>query len=345
MGRFVLYLFTSCVAFACCYATIPLLQRTLASYLLDRPGGLKKHSHAVPILGGCGIFLGLCAALIILRFCTQFPTGTLHSLRGILLGGGLIFCMGLWDDCTKPKGLPIWAKLVLQALATLCLIRYGIAIHIFSSPWIMYPLTFLWVVGLTNAFNLLDILDGLCTTQALVCTLGLGLIALPSEFIYVNFAATALLGACLAFLPFNFSTTRKVFLGDSGSNLLGFLIAALCLATGYSENSSWGCLTPLFIVALPLFDISFVTLARLLQGKNPLRGSADHAALRLQQAGYSSQRIVGSFALAGLACNTLAFIVTRSSREVILTCMLLLILVACGLGYYLWHLGGSTRAR
>ena len=345
MGRFVLYLFTACAAFACCYAVIPLLQRTLASYLLDHPGGLKKHAQAVPVLGGCGIFLGLCAALIALRFCTQFPTGTLHSLRGILFGGGLIFAMGLWDDCTKPKGLPIWGKLLLQALATLCLIHYGIAIRIFASPWVMYPLTFLWVVGLTNAFNLLDILDGLCTTQALVCTLGLGLIALPSEFIYVNFAAAALIGACLAFLPFNFASPRKVFLGDSGSNLLGFLIAALCLATEYSENSSWGCLTPLFIVAVPLFDIAFVILARLVQGKNPLKGSADHAALRLQQTGYSSRRIVGGFAGVGLACNAIAFMVPRSSKELILTAILLLMLLAGGFGYYLWRLGGTSHAR
>lgn len=316
MGKFVLYLFAFCVSFACTYAALPLLARTLGRFVLDKPGGLKTHTNAVPALGGCGLFVGVSAALLAIRLTTQFPSGTLHSLRGILIGSALIFFMGLWDDFKKPAGLPIWAKLSLQAAATACLIYYGIAIHVFQNPWISYPVTFLWVVGLTNAFNLLDIMDGLCTTQAMICTLGLTLIALPSEWIYVNFAAVSLLGACAAFLPFNFSATRKLFLGDSGSNLLGFWVAALCLGTGYSELSDWGFLAPLLIALVPIWDISFVTLARLMQGKNPLKGSPDHAALRLQRAGHTPQRIVWLFAAAGLIGNALAFLVTVCSPAV-----------------------------
>ena len=290
-----------------------LLPRLTGSHLLDAPGGLKKHARAVPVLGGSGILVGLVVSLILIRLLTNFPTGTLHSLRGIIYGGTIIFIMGLLDDLRKPKGLPVWMKLSLQAAATGCLIYYGIVIRVFTTPWLAYPLTFLWVVGLTNAFNLLDIMDGLCTTQALVATLGLTLIALPSEFIYVNFAALALFGAGLAFLPFNFSTQHKLFLGDSGSNLLGFLIAALCLGTGYSSVSRWGFLAPLFIVGVPLADIAFVTLARLLQRKNPLKGSPDHAALRMQAGGWTTRRIVGIFTLAALIGNTAAFAVTVCS--------------------------------
>ena len=344
MGKFVLYLFTLCASFACTRAALPLLVRTCGPRLLDKPGGLKTHTHTVPVLGGCGIFAGLCITLILIRLCTQFPSGTLHSLRGIVLGGALIFVMGLCDDLRKPQGLPVWAKLLLQMAATACLIYYGIVIRVFPSPWISYPLTFLWVVGLTNAFNLLDIIDGLCTSQAMVCTLGLALIALPSEFIYVNFAALSLLGACAAFLPFNFSHTHKLFLGDSGSNLLGFLIAALCLGTGYSHVSNWGFLAPLLIAFVPIADISFVTLVRLAQGKNPLKGSTDHAALRLRELGITDTWIVGAFALAALVCNVLAFTVTFCPPELTVIILFGVISGAVIGGYQLFR-AGSSHAR
>ncbi len=316
MDTFVLYLCTCLIAWLCTTGALWILPRLAGSYLLDAPGGLKHHGRAIPALGGSGILIGLVSSLVFIRLVTHFPTGTLHSLRGILWGGTIIFLMGMLDDFKKPQGLPIRAKLTLQAAATLCLIHYGIVIRVFTSPWLAYPLTFLWVVGLTNAFNLLDILDGLCTTQALVATLGLTLIALPSEWIYVNFAALALFGAGLAFLPFNFSTRHKLFLGDSGSNLLGFLIAALCLGTGYSDSSHWGFLAPLFIVGIPLADITFVTLARLLQHKNPFKGSPDHAALRLQVAGWPLSRILRTFILMALICNAAGSAVTICSPVV-----------------------------
>lgn len=344
MGKFVLYLFTLCASFACTYAALPLLVRWFGNYFLDKPGGLKTHTGAVPVVGGSAIFLGLTAALVCVRLTTQFPSGTLHSLRGIIFGGALIFAMGLWDDFTKPKGLPVWIKLLVQATATLCLIRYGILIRVFPSLWVSYLLTFLWIVGLTNAFNLLDILDGLCTTQALVCTLGLTLITLPSERIYVNFAALALVGACGAFLPFNFSAKRKVFLGDSGSNLLGFWIAALCLATGYSGHSDWGFLAPLLIAFVPIFDTSFVTLFRLKQGKNPLKGSPDHAALLLKSAGWNTKKIVTVFLTVALVTNTLGFCLTLAAPRV---AMFLLLGVACAAGWAAYMLGriGVKHAR
>ncbi|MBO7191549.1 MAG: undecaprenyl/decaprenyl-phosphate alpha-N-acetylglucosaminyl 1-phosphate transferase [Elusimicrobiaceae bacterium] len=335
MGTFVFYLLSLGAAALCTFAVLPWLSRCIGNRLLDKPGGLKKHANAVPVVGGCGIFIGLVAALLAVRFTTQFPSGTLHSLRGIILGGTIIFIMGLWDDFKKPQGLPVWAKLLLQAAATLCLIEYGIMIHVFPCVWVSYLLTFLWVVGLTNAFNLLDILDGLCTTQAMVCTLGLALIALPSEFIYVNFAALALLGACAAFLPFNFSSRHKVFLGDSGSNLLGFLIAALCLGTGYSRVSTWGFLAALLIVCVPIADIAFVTLTRLINGRNPLKGSPDHAALRLRAMGWTSRQIVCVFAVLSLAANALGFTVTVCSPEWVVA-ILLTAFVSAGLaGYWL----------
>ena len=317
MKTFVLYLLCMLTAGVITAVSLPLLRRLSAGKLLDAPGGLKQHRGSVPVLGGSGILIGTLASLVLIRFCTAFPSGTLHNLRGIFIGGACIFALGLVDDFKKPKGVSVATKLLVQALAAGALIYYGVSIHAFTSPWISWPLTFLWVVGLTNAFNLLDIMDGLCVSQAVICTLGLAVIALPSEYVYVNFAALALLGACLAFWPYNHAK-RKIFLGDSGSTFLGFMIAALSIGTGYSERTSWGFLAPLFILAVPLFDTAFVSLARILKHKNPLKGSNDHIALRLKKLHWKSPFIFFFFAAAGLFFHIMAFTLPHCCVEIAL---------------------------
>lgn len=311
MDAIYLYLLSALLACGVTAVTLPVLRKFLGACFIDKPGGLKKHTAAVPAVGGAAVMLGLSASLVFIRLSTHFPSGTLHSLRGILLGAAIIFALGILDDLNKPKGVSVPVKLAVQSLAALCLLRYGVHISLFDCPQISYPLTFLWVLGITNAFNLLDISDGLCASQTLVCALGLCLIALPSEFVYVNFCACALAGACAGFWPYNHSARLKTFLGDSGSTLAGFIIAALAMGTGYSRHSDLGFLAPLLILAVPLFDTGFVVLIRLLHGKNPLKGSNDHAALRLKKAGLSSNETLLLFTGAGVFFNILAFGVTR----------------------------------
>ena len=318
MNAFVLYLISAGAAFLLTTLSLPLMYRYLKKFFLDTPGGLKTHAKAVPVLGGCGIFIGVLGSLLLIRFTTDFPSGTLHNLRGLFFGGMLIFIMGLLDDLKKPRGLAISLKLLIQAVATAALIYYDVSIHIFESPWLSYPLTFLWVIGLTNAFNLLDIQDGLCISQVIICTLGLAVVTLPHEQIYVNFAALSLLGASLAFWPYNHAKKKKIFLGDSGSNFLGFTLAALSMGTAYSHHTNWGVLAPLLILAVPLFDTTFVSLARILKGKNPLKGSDDHAALRLQKRGVKKPHVLMLFMAAAIASNTFALFLIHSSWKMAL---------------------------
>lgn len=311
----VFYFSTLLCAAAVTAGIIPVLRHTISRFLTDTPGGLKTHANAVPMLGGCAIFAGTIAALVLIRFTTNFPTGTLHSLRGIFGAGTLIFVLGLIDDLRKPKGLPIWARLFVQALAASFLIYYDVYVQIFSLAYLNYAITFLWLLTLTNAFNLLDISDGLCVSQAIICAAGLMFIALPGELWYVNFAALALMGSGLAFWPFN-HTKRKIFLGDSGATFLGFMIAAISMGTQYTQQNSYGYAAPLFITAVPLLDTIFVSLARLLQGKNPLRGSDDHLAIQLKKHWhFSSAGIIGIFALAGIGCNLLGNLITQLSSQ------------------------------
>lgn len=313
MATIHLYLLSAAVACAVTAGSLPLLRKYLGRYFSDVPSGLKKHAAPVPVLGGTAVMLGLSASLIFIRLTTDFPSGTLHSLRGILLGGGMIYLLGAADDAKKPAGLSVGLRLGVQSLAALTLMYYGVRVSLFDSPALSYILTFFWTLGITNAFNLLDISDGLCVSQAFICALGLWVIALPSEFIYVNFCACALLGACAGFWPYNHSRRLKTFLGDGGSTLLGFVIAALAMGTGYSEHSDLGFLAPLLILAVPVFDTGFVSLMRILKGKNPLKGSNDHAALRLLQTGISRRKTLWLFIGAGLFFNLLAFAAVRLS--------------------------------
>ncbi len=309
----VLYFITFLCAAAVTAGTVPLLRHWIAPFLTDTPGGLKTHKNAVPMLGGCAIFIGTVSSLVLIRFVTNFPTGTLHSLRGILSAGALIFLLGLTDDLRKPKGLPIWVRLLVQIGAVSLLIYYGIFVQAFAATWLNYTVTFVWLLALTNAFNLLDIADGLCVSQAVICAGGLVLIALPGELWYVNFAALALLGGGLAFWPFNHAK-NKVFLGDSGATFLGFMIAAISMGTQYTQQNPYGYAAPLFIAAVPLFDTAFVSVARLLQGKNPLCGSPDHLALKLKNdRHFSLISVLVLFALAATACNFLGGLVTQLS--------------------------------
>ena len=335
MNTVSLYVVALLLAGALTAGSLPVLRRLLGTLFIDAPGGLKQHTHAVALVGGCGIMLGLSASLIFIRYTTNFQTGTLHSLRGVLCGAAIIFALGIWDDLTKPHGVGVLPKLALQALATLCLIAYGIHISLEGWPLLSYSLTFLWVIGLTNAFNLLDIRDGLCVGQAVICSLGLLFITLPDEYIYVNFCACALLGSCLGFWPYNHRRRSKIFLGDSGSTLLGFLLAALAMAADYSEHSHIGFLAPLLIFSVPLFDTSFVSITRLAKHKNPLHASKDHAALRLSKKGFSDKTVLAVFMLAGILFNALAFLVIQLKTPAALAVYLLTFLLWIAAGIYL----------
>ncbi|MBI3551284.1 MAG: undecaprenyl/decaprenyl-phosphate alpha-N-acetylglucosaminyl 1-phosphate transferase [Elusimicrobia bacterium] len=279
---------------------------------LDHPSSsVKTHKVATPSLGGIAIFLAYTGTLLLLRYQTQFPTGTLRSLRGLLVGGTMVFALGIVDDLKKPQGLGFKSKFAVQALAACVLSYFDIRIHFVSPDYLAVALTAVWVVGITNAFNIVDIMDGLSASQAAVAALAFLMISLPSEELYVNFASAALAGAAAGFLPWNLSHKAKIFMGDSGSMLLGFLLAGISLGTRYSDVNNIGVYAPLLILLVPMYDTFFVMYLRLRQGKSPFLGSKDHFALRLEELGYSRRTIVLWAAGAAGFLGFLAFLVTQ----------------------------------
>jgi len=310
-----LYLLAVAAAFGLSFLLTPLVRRLALRFgWMDAPSSaVKTHKESTPSLGGIAIFASFVVTMILLRLFTRFATGTLHSLRGLMIGGALVFALGVIDDLRKPHGLHFKPKFAVQSLAAAALIFFGIRIYFIKPDYLALGLTLLWVVGITNAFNIIDIMDGLSAGQAAVAALGFLMISLPSEELYVNFASAALAGAALGFLPWNLSSGGKIFMGDSGSMTLGFLLAGVSLGTRYSDINDLGVFAPLLILLVPVYDTLFVMYLRLRRGQSPFLGSKDHFALRLEKVGYSRGQIVASCAAMAAFLSFCAFLVTQLS--------------------------------
>jgi UDP-GlcNAc:undecaprenyl-phosphate/decaprenyl-phosphate GlcNAc-1-phosphate transferase len=331
-----LYLMVLLGSWVLSFLSVKLIRRLVIKLgLFDRPeSAVKTHKEATPLLGGVGIFVSFFVTLSLLRFFTHFPTGTLRNLRGIFIGGLIIALMGVIDDIKKPHGLGFKTKFLFQAVAAICLIVFGgIDIRFIHPQYVGTILTVLWVVGISNAFNIIDIMDGFSASQAMIAGLAFFAIALPSEFIYVNFTAIAIVGATLGFLPNNFSKKRKIFLGDSGSLFLGFVLAAISMGTKYDGINDIGVYAPLLILAIPIYDTFFVSVMRLKRKMSPFLGSKDHFALRLEALGFSRKKVVALCALMAGVNSLAAFAITRMSlsHALIFYAIILIILALFGI--------------
>jgi UDP-GlcNAc:undecaprenyl-phosphate GlcNAc-1-phosphate transferase len=331
-----LYLFTLGMAFVISWGLTPLC-RLLAIKLniIDRPHSeVKTHHVPTPYLGGLAIWVGWVISLFVIRYFTHFPTGTLRSLRGILTGSLIMLVLGLADDIV-PRGLGFKNKFLVQILASVIILFFDIQIHFVSPSFVAIAFTIIWVVGITNAFNIIDIMDGLSAGIAVIASFAFLFIALPSEMIYVNFCSAALAGACLGFLPFNFSKNKKIFMGDTGSLTIGFILAAVSVGTSYTKENYIGLFAPLLILAIPIYDTFLVMVLRWKKGQSPFLGSRDHFALRLEKMGFSRKKILVMTYATGIVLAVGAYSVTRLD---LVSALIVFAINGCGallLGYWL----------
>jgi len=331
-------LYLSCFLLALVISLIltPLMRKlAIRIGILDRPfSDVKTHKKPTPYLGGIAVALGMGIALIYARATTNFPTGTLRSLRGMLMGGSIILLLGLIDD-VKLKGLGYRFKFLVQIAAALCLLSFDIRIHFIRPDWMADFLTIVWVVGIINAVNIIDIMDGLAGGIAVIACLGFLFISLPSEQIYVNFASAAMAGALLGFIPFNLSNKYKIFLGDTGSLFTGFTLAALSLGTSYTHVNNAGVFAPILILGIPIYDTMLVTVLRLQKGVSPFLGSHDHYALRLERHGlYREEILILSYAFS-LLLTFAAYEVTLVVFESAMTIYAIVGVIAVAIGTWL----------
>jgi len=308
------YLLCFSLAFVLSLFFVPIIRKvSLFFENYDVPTDIKTHKGKVPLSGGLAIFISFSIVLIFMRFYTSFPTGTLRDLRYILIGGFIILMLGLIDDLKKPEGLPVWLKFLIQFVVAGFMVFFGFKIKFIYPEYISIILSILWIVGVSNALNIIDIMDGLSSSQVFISSIAFLFIALPYESIYVNFLASSLAGASLGFIPYNMSKRYKIFMGDSGSLFCGFILAVLSLGTEYSRLNPLAVYAPLFILAIPIYDTLFVSFMRLRKGISPFKGSKDHYALRLEKIGFSRNQIVFLSFIASLILSFSAFLVTRLS--------------------------------
>jgi UDP-GlcNAc:undecaprenyl-phosphate/decaprenyl-phosphate GlcNAc-1-phosphate transferase len=286
----------------------PLVRRlALHVGVVDAPSARKIHAAPVPLLGGAAIYLGFMLALLFLgdRFYVR-------ELVGILLGATLVSLFGLADD---HWGLHAYLKLGGQLLAGVVLLLGGTQISLFAIPWLNWALTLLWVVGITNALNLLDNMDGLSggvTTVAATFFLLLAAIGRPPQ-VLVGALAAALIGACIGFLRYNLNPAT-IFMGDTGSLFLGFLLAAIGIKLRFPSNVPWiTWLVPVCVLALPIFDTSLVFVSRLRRGLNPLTAAGtDHLSHRLVALGLTRREAVLTCYLVGGVCGMVAVYIAQA---------------------------------
>jgi len=291
------------------------LCRTLALKLkiLDRPDWRKIHDQPTPLLGGVAVFIALSSALFL-------NDVFLPGMKSLLLGASLIFVMGLIDDA---KPLPALLKFILQVAISLIVIFVG-DIHLtffFHSAWAPFvniPLTVLWMVGLTNAMNFFDGIDGLASSLSIICALFLGILAFNTDQPALGWFAVAVVGACVGFIPYNFRLGKSalLFLGDAGSTFLGFTLAGLAVLGQWSVNSHFVSLAaPVLIFGVLIFDMVYVNLSRI---KNRQARSftellacvnKDHLHHRLLFLGFARKEVVFIISTISVCLGMSAFII------------------------------------
>jgi UDP-GlcNAc:undecaprenyl-phosphate GlcNAc-1-phosphate transferase len=301
----------------------------LGRRLVAVPSSERWHSTPTPLHGGIGIFVGLTAGIWIAAAAGAMPVT--HQLVGIYAGISILFVAGLVDDLHALSPL---VKLGLQVAAAIVVLATGTGVQLIHAHFVAWPLAILWLVGMTNAFNLLDNMDGLASTLAAIA---FGFFAIDAVTIHPNHfhlvLALAGAAACAGFLPFNLRPGGKalVFMGDSGSQVLGFALAALGLAASWNVAGSTVAtlLLPILVLAVPVLDTSLVTVIRLLEGRPISQGGRDHSSHRLVRLGLSEKHAVLLLALVAtaLGATSLAYNVLDDQRLAIVGVLITFVLL------------------
>jgi UDP-GlcNAc:undecaprenyl-phosphate GlcNAc-1-phosphate transferase len=298
-----------------------LLRSSLARrVLVAAPRAERWHTAPTPTFGGVGIMLGVAAGL-----GAAFAAGAIESspeLVGILAGCGVLFLAGLWDD-VRELAPPL--KLAAQGIAVALALAGGVRAEVVSNDLLALGLAAFWLLAMTNAFNLLDNMDGLAASLAgIACAYFAIAAVIPlndnREVLVLSLAVGA---ACAGFLPFNLRLRRPaaVFMGDAGSQVLGFALAALGMLGSWKEagTSVATIVLPILVLAVPILDTAVVTLVRLLEGRPISQGGRDHTSHRLVYRGLSEKRAVVLLAVisAALGATSLGYSVIGNGRVAI----------------------------
>lgn len=254
----------------------------------------RMHDHPIPRMGGIAIFLGFILSVLI--FLPLTP-----ELRSMLLGSVVIVILGILDDIYALPALP---KFFVQiAAALIVVVEEGNRIRLLSNPnifskepfwelgWLSIPITVLWIVGITNAVNLIDGLDGLACGVSTISSMTLLVIALIVAEPDVAILMAALAGGCIGFLPYNLNPA-KIFMGDTGATFLGFILATVSIQGLFKFYAIISFAVPFLMLGLPIFDTCFAIFRRVAHGQSPMAPDRGHIHHRLIDMGFSQKQAV-----------------------------------------------------
>ena len=278
------YLIPFLTSFAISILLTPVIRRIAISRgYIAKPKIDRWHKRETALFGGIAIFVSFVIPYVI------FVNPTIEII-GIIFCGGMIFAIGLFDDIVHIKP---YTKLMTQIIVASLLVMFGVSIKVIPYQIISIPLTVLWIVAVVNAFNLLDNMDGLSTGVAAIVSSILFLFAFLNGNFLVALPALVLAGSLLGFLRYNFSPA-KIFMGDSGSMFIGFMLAAMTLHGSWKESTHLVMVlaVPILVLAVPLFDTTFVTLMRGIGSHKVFQGGKDHVSHRMVVLGLSERKTV-----------------------------------------------------
>ena len=341
LTRQVLFMiFAFIVSFAFTFATTPLVRRFAFKIgAIDIPKDNRRmHKKPTPRIGGLAIIFGFTVATL----CFAQPS---RQLYGTLAGAAIIAVMGVIDDC---KNLPAKLKFVIQIIAALVVVFAGdIKIDVFTNPnflsdnpywvlpeWLSVTLTVIWIVFITNAVNFIDGLDGLAAGVSAIMSISLVVISIRVGEYSIAILGIALMGSCFGFLPFNFNPA-KIFMGDTGSTFLGFMLATLSIQGVFKSYAVISFAVPLLILGLPLFDALFAMIRRILRGQSPMTADRGHLHHRLVDMGFSQKQTVFIlYAISGVLGITAVLLAESGVLRALLLviCVLILLLIGSMLG-------------
>lgn len=279
--------------------------RTLAFKFgyLDHPKDNKIHAHATPLLGGVAIYLALVISLL-----TKAEAVALPSVKAMLAGMSILLAIGLIDD---KMGMMPNIKLLGQFLAAVVVIKNGLRIEFINNYYLSVVITYLWIIGITNAFNLLDNMNGLSAGVAIIAALFFGIISYMNGDRLISLISFALAGSAAGFLRYNFPKAH-IFMGDSGSLLLGYVLSIIAVqGTWKTYMSMTSLMIPILVLGYPIFDTALVSVIRILEGRSIFQGGKDHSSHRIALLGLKRYKTVLAVYLICISLGLVAIAVSR----------------------------------
>lgn len=295
--------------------------------MMAQPRSRDMHTRPVPRMGGIAIFIAVMVAIVILG-----RNAAIAEAGSMLIGAALMSFLGLADDRFT---LSAYTRLLAQLAAAGFVWYNGTRIHMFQTDWIDAVVTIVWIVGITNAMNFLDNMDGLLAgISAVVSAFFLVLAVLSGQWL-IGALSAILLGACIGFLAWNLNPA-SVFMGDSGSMFIGFFLACVAIRLRFAQAPTVSWMVPLIVMALPVFDATLVTVSRLRRGKNPLTTPGkDHTSHRITMHGFTRREAVLILYIACFVLGLVAILVSQFTEAA----ALLLGLLPAGAGLFmLWFM-------